>query len=70
MNAERDPFLIRDDPVEAGKFFIARDGLINDRDFVPVNLLGSEQRPITDSNLAANIAMNGVEPLQRLGFVM
>jgi hypothetical protein len=35
-----------------------------------VNLLGSEQRPITDSNLAANIAMNGVEPLQRLGFVM
>src|SRR5207253_8916643 len=70
VNAERDPFLIRDEAVAAGEFFIASDGLIDRRNFVAVNLLRSKKWPISDSNFAPHFAVNGIEPLQYLGFVV
>jgi hypothetical protein len=70
MNTERDLFLIRDDPIATGEFFVARDRLIDDRDFISVDLLGGEQRPIRHSNFSTRLAMNSIKPLQRFGFVM
>src|SRR5438445_5784968 len=70
VNAERDPFLIRDQSVTPGEFFIASDGLIDRRNFVAVNLLGGKQRPISHSDLASQLAMSGVEPLECFGFIM
>ena len=39
-------------------------------DFVAVNLLGGEQRPITSSEPATNFEMGGLKSSQRLGLVM
>jgi hypothetical protein len=49
---------------------IARDWLIDHRDFVSMNLLRSEQWPFRHSNVSTHFAMNGIEALQCLGFVM
>ena len=70
VNTKCDLFLIRDDPIATGKFFIACGGLIDDCDFVAVNLLCGEQRPIADSNLAADLTMNSIEALQCLRFIV
>ena len=70
MNTERDLFLIRDDPVATGKFFIAHNGLIDDRDFISVNLLGREKRPFRHSDFATHFAMNSIKALQRFRFIV
>jgi len=70
MNTKCDLFLTRDDSVATGEFFVARDGLIDDRDFVAVNLLGGEKRPFRHSDLISHFTMNSIEALQCLRFVM
>src|SRR5439155_23620384 len=61
VNAERDPFLIRDEPVATGKFFIASNGLLDNRDFFAVNLLGGKQRPISHSDFVSRFAVNDIK---------
>src|SRR5260370_10875170 len=70
MNTKRDLFLVSDDPVTTGKVLIARNRLIYDCDFVSVNLLRSEKRPIAHSDLTPHFAMNGTETPQRFSLVM
>ena len=70
VNAERDFFLVRNQSVATGEFFVARRPKIDHCDFVAVNLLRGQQRPIDYPNLAARFAMSGVESFQHFGFVV
>ena len=73
VNAERDAALIGDNA-------IARRGirgpqrprlqLIDNGDFVSVDLFGGEQRPIAKAGCVANFPMCGIEPLQHFGFIV
>src|SRR6266404_2369025 len=58
VNAERDLLLISDQTVAAGEFVVLIDWFVDHRDFVSMNLLSSQQRPIFHSNLVAILAMN------------
>ena len=77
VNAQRDTRLIGDDAVAAGKMLVlAADTAaatlckIDNCDFISMNLLGREQRPIAHADCIANSAMRGIKPLQYFGFIM
>ena len=72
VDTECDAALIRDQAVAAGEFAAHRAAaaIIDNCDFVSVNLLSGEKRPVADTDRVANFAMRGVEPLQHFGFVM
>ena len=70
VNAERDPFLIRDNSITVRKLLVAIDGAIDYRYLVAVNLLCSKQRPISNPNLAAILAMDGLQSFERFGLVV
>lgn len=53
----------------AGELFVVPNRLINDNNFISVDLLRGQQRPISGSHLATIIAMNDVKPLQSFRFV-
>jgi hypothetical protein len=84
VNSERDAALIGDDTIAAGEFAAHRAAatVIDDCDFISVDLFGSEQRPTPISSRAgnligfakagcvANFPMCGIEPLQHFGFIV
>jgi hypothetical protein len=82
VNAENNVVLIGDDTIATVKFCIggvgalrrpdtaARRPYLDDRDFISVNLLRSEQRPIAYADCVTNFAMRGFEPIQHLGFIV
>src|SRR5262245_4146474 len=72
VNAEHDTALIGNDAVAAWKFTAHRAvaTAIDDCDFVSVNLLSGEKRPIAYADCVTNFAMRRFEPLQYFGFIM
>lgn len=70
VNAERDAALICDESVATGEFLVRCWRLIDNRDFVAVDLLGGKQRPFGQTDLAANFAMRSVETAQDLCLVV
>jgi len=69
VNAKRDFSLVGDQTVAASELSIVRNRLIDYGDLVAMNLLRREQGPVANSNLVAILAMNGVQTLERFGFV-
>src|SRR5262249_5720074 len=69
VDPERDLLLIGDQTIVAGELLIAIDRSVYDRDPVGVNLLNGEQRPISDSNLTAKVAMNHIQSPERFRFI-
>ena len=65
VNTQSNTALICDKAVAAGKFAAHRAAatIIDDCDFVSVNLLGGDQRPIGYSHFVTNLTMRGTEPL-------
>src|SRR6266850_8127216 len=80
VNAERDSALIGNETVAIGEFFVGRRRKIDppspsfdaadNRDFGAMDLFGGKQRPIRNSDFAANFKMRGIETAQRFGFVV
>jgi hypothetical protein len=69
VNAKRNLSLIRDQAVRARELFVALDRLIDNGNLVSVNLLRGQERPISDSNIVAIFAMNGIQTPERFRFV-
>src|SRR5205823_14332160 len=46
-----------------------RYSAFDNRDFVSVNLLGGEQRPVVRADCVAKFAVRGFKPLQYFGFI-
>src|SRR6266567_9349210 len=70
VNAQCDTALIGDNAVAAGEFPISFHDCVDACDFITVNLLGGEQRPIADSNCVANFEMGRFQSLQCFRFIM
>jgi hypothetical protein len=77
VNAQRDAGLIGDDGVATGKFATINSAgdsghysVVDDCDFVSVDLLGGEQRPVAKAGCVANFVMRCIEALQHIGFIM
>src|SRR5438132_10142246 len=73
VNAEHDTTLITDDAIAAWKMFVlaaATACKIDNCDFISMNLLGREQRPVADADCIANSAMRRIQPLQHFDFIM
>jgi hypothetical protein len=72
VNAEHDPLLISDDAIAAGEFTAHKAVAItiDHCDFISMNLLGGEYRPIASADCMPNFPVRRIEPLQHFDFIM
>jgi hypothetical protein len=70
VNPENNLLLVGDQPIASGEHVIGVNRMIDNRDFIAVDLLCSEQRPISDSDLATKLAMSRIQSPKGLGFVV
>src|SRR5260370_41585524 len=70
MNTKGNPFLVLDDSIAIREFSVPAYRLIDNRDFVSMNLLCGQKRPFCHSNFSTHLAMNSIESFQCFGFVV
>ena len=69
VNAETNIRLVCDQPVTAGKTFIARQRSIDDPDAVPMHLFRGCERALSYRVRHPHLSVDFVQPPQRFGFI-
>jgi hypothetical protein len=62
VDTEHNASLVRDDSIATDKFFVRLNCVIDNRDFVRVNLLDGYERPIRETDLVSKPSMFNVQP--------
>ena len=70
VNAQANSALVRNGSVAVGETLVRGKRRVNDGDLFPVDLLRSDKRFFSQAMLVPNLAMNFVQPRERLGFVV
>ena len=70
VDSQADSALVGNDAVAVRETFVGRERDINDGNFVPVDLLGRDERHRGDPLPSANLSMDVVQPRERLRFVV